>query len=704
MKRTFLCLALVLLQTEPCFSTSRPSNWLRQCRASTNLSITSLGVLPGGGWDNLRNMDMGRVMNLSYVQCQTTEDGFYLIPDEVFVIAQKETGVETSSEIINSWMEQKSVTSSSINADASFLTFVNGKYSTENQRMKTHQVKESATTTRVQVRNFLYTVKAYPDFTLDSRFAQQVKDIADAIENNQTKNAAYLSEKMVVDYGTHVITTVDAGASLVEEDYLNSKYISDNVSQGVSVKAQAGFNFFDKLKFDIGGGSSQSSSTLQTYQSNIQYSIIQSHGGVPFYPGITLQKWQESIKNNLVAIDRSGVPLHYIINHNRLSDVPPPTVEKVSQSVQKAIQRYYAVNTRPGCVDVNSKNYNFQANVDDASCEGPATNLSFGGVYQQCIQLSADAGPLCEKLAQKNPDTGDFSCRSPYAPTLLRSEVRQEGYTSYECYDHTYRCGFLYLKHCHQQICRDNNYVRSARIETYWCSVNGKAPDNSGYLFGGLYSPSSINPITNTKGCPPNYIAETLLSDGMKVCVSRDYETGSRYAVLFGGLFSCQSTNPLANNQRRCPHRFSQHLAIVSDGCEILYCVQSGLFTGGDLKPIRLPPFTKPPLVSMQATNTVMVMTEGDKNWIRVGKTKLWKLAKTEEIQEMVKQMDPEYNKLSSGEKTGVAFGVLALVALVVAVAVVLVKKRGRLPRFQMTKSYEEIQGEAEETERLTQA
>uniref|UniRef100_A0A8C6SVT0 Macrophage-expressed gene 1 protein n=1 Tax=Neogobius melanostomus TaxID=47308 RepID=A0A8C6SVT0_9GOBI len=702
MKSALFYVAFVLLQTGACLCAGRPSNWLRQCRASTNLSITSLGVLPGGGWDNLRNIDMGRVMNLSYFQCQTTEDGIYLIPDEVFVIPQKETGVETSSEIISSWLEQKSVTSSSINADVSFLSMVNGKFSTENQRMKTHQVKDSATTTRVQVRNFIYIVKAYPDFTLDSRFAQQAKDIADAIENNQTKNAAYLSEKMVVDYGTHVITTVNAGASLVEEDYLDSKYVSDSASQSSNVKAQAGFNFFDKLKFDIGGGSSSQSSTLQAYQSNITYSIIQSHGGVPFYPGISLQKWQESTTNNLVAIDRSGVPLHHLINHNTLPDLPRPTVEKVSRSLKKAIERYYEVNTRPGCVDVSSNNYNFQANIDDASCEGPATNLSFGGVYQQCEQLSQDAGPLCDKLAQRNPDTGDFSCRAPYTPTLLRSEVRQEGYTVYQCHDHSYDCGLFGLFTCHQQICQDNYYVRSARINTYWCSVNGKAPDNSGYLFGGLYSPSMLNPITNSKGCPPNFIAETFLSDGVMLCVSRDYETGSRYAVQFGGLFSCQSTNPLANGQRRCPPRFSQHLAIVSDGCEILYCVQSGLFTGGELKPIRLPPFTKPPLISMQATNTVMVMTEGQKSWVRVGTTKLWKLGTPEEIQDMVKKMNSESNEMSSGEKTGVAFGVLALVALVIVVAV-LIKKRRRLPRFHMTKSYEEIQGDAEETERLTQ-
>ncbi|XP_058491846.1 macrophage expressed 1, tandem duplicate 1 [Solea solea] len=676
MKITVLLLALSLLHVSTPVPVSRPTNWLRQCRASTNLSITALEVLPGGGWDNLRNMDMGRVMNLSYFQCQTTEDGVYLIPDEVFVIPHKETGVETSSELISSWLEQKSSTSQSINADISFFSVLNGKFSIESQRMKTHQVRDSATTARVQVRNFIYTVKAYPDFTLDTRFAQQAKEIADAIENNQTRNADYLSERMVLDYGTHVITSVDAGASLIEEDYLTSSYVSDSVSQSVSVKTSAGLNFFDKVKFDISSQNTQQSSVLQTYQSNIQYSLTQSHGGTPFYPGITLKTWQESTRNNLVAIDRAGFPLQYFISAKTFPDLPQPTVGKVALKVSQAVERYYKVNTRPGCVDVSSQNFNFQANVDDDSCNGPATNLSFGGVYQVCTQLSSDAGPLCDALAQKNPDTGDFSCRSPYVPTLLRSEVRQQGYNAHQCYKHKYACGFLWLSTCYRLVCQDNYYVRSARIDTYWCSVSGKAPDNSGYLFGGIYSPSLLNPITKAKSCPANFIPQKFLSDGQVICVSNDYEAGTKYAVPFGGLFSCQSSNPLAGGQRRCPPKFSQHLASVSDGCEILYCVQSGLFTGGQLLPIHLPPFTKPPVINMQSTNTVLVMTEGEKSWVRVGQTKMWKLAKPEEIQDIVRKLNPELNELSPGGKAGVAFGVMGLMALLVIGAVLLRRRR----------------------------
>uniref|UniRef100_UPI0037E8D3EF macrophage expressed 1, tandem duplicate 1 n=1 Tax=Semicossyphus pulcher TaxID=241346 RepID=UPI0037E8D3EF len=704
MKTAVALLALSLLNVCSSLPVAHSTNWLRQCRASSNISITALEVLPGGGWDNLRNMDMGRVMNMSYFQCQTTEDGIYFIPDEVFVIPHKETGVETNSEIISTWLEQKSTTSNSINADVSFLSILNGKFSTENQRMKTHQVKDSSTTARVQVRNLIYTVKAYPDFTLDVRFAQQAKEIADAIENNQTRNAAYLSERMVLDYGTHVITSVDAGASLVSEDYLSSSYVSDSSSQSTTIKAQAGLNFFDKLKFDISSQNTQQSSSLQTYQSNIQYSLIQSHGGPPFFPGISLQKWQESTQNNLVAIDRSGFPLHYFINTNTFPDLPQPTVGKVALTVSQAVERYYKINQRPGCVDVSSNNFNFQANIDDSSCEGPATNLSFGGVYQQCTQLSSDAGPLCDALAQKNPDTGDFSCRLPYTATLLRSEVRQQGYTSYDCYDQRYRCGFLGLSHCHRKVCQHNYHVRSARIDTYWCSVNGQAPENSGYLFGGIYSPSLLNPLTNAKSCPQSFIPLKFLSDGQNICVSKDYEAGTRFAVPFGGLFSCQSSNPLSGSKRRCPPKFSQHLATVSDGCEILYCVQSGLFTGGQLLPIHLPPFSKPPLVSMQATNTVMVMTEGDKSWVRVGQTKAWKLAKPEEIEEIVRELNPELYQMSSGEKAGVAFGVIGLMVLVVA-AVVLAKRRRRLSGFRTARGYAEIRDEADrgEEERVIQ-
>ena len=496
----------------------------------------------------------------------------------------------------------------------------------------------------------VYTAKAYPDFAVDSGFAQQAEQIADAIENNQIKNAEYLSEKMVLDYGTHVITGVDAGASLVQEDYLRSKYVANSQSQTTSVSVLAGLNFFDKLKVEIGIKDTTQNAALQDYQSNVSYSLTQSHGGIPFYPGMTLQKWQESTRNNLVAVDRTGLPLHYFINTKTFPDMPEPTVGRVAQSVSHAIKRYYEVNTRRGCVDVNSKNFNFQANVDDKSCQGPATNLSFGGVYQQCSPLTADADPLCQALAQKNIDTGEFTCRPPYIPTLLRSEVRQEDYNQYECQTVPYTCYAFFT--CHREVCGNAYYVRKANIKTYWCSVNEMSPEHSGYLFGGIYGPSLLNPITKTKSCPRYFIPQKFLSDGLTICVSKNYEMAAAHSVPFGGLISCESANPLAGNQRRCPAGFSQHLATVSDGCEVLYCVQSGLFTGGQLQPIHLPPFTRPPLIGrmgMSRSSMVVVMSEGGQSWVREEQNKKWTPVRSENLMEVIRKLQRDSGEMIQG-------------------------------------------------------
>ncbi|XP_028824690.1 macrophage-expressed gene 1 protein-like isoform X2 [Denticeps clupeoides] len=668
---------------------ARPNNGLRECKKTS--PIPALEVLPGGGWDNLRNLDMGRVMNFSYSLCQTTEDGVYLIPDEVFVIPQKVSGVEANSEIISSWLDQRSSTSHSINMDASFFSVLNAKFSAENKRTKTHQVKESSVTTRVQVRNHLYTVKSYPDFTLDSRFAHQAEEIADALENNQTRQAAYLSEKLVFDYGTHVVTSIDAGASLVQEDYVRASYVSDGETTQSSVTASAGVNFFNKVNFNFGSKDAQETSETRSYEGNITYSLIQSHGGALFYPGITLQKWQESTLNNLVAIDRAGLPLHYFLNRAALPDLPEPTVRKLARSVRNAVERYYTINTRPGCVKPDSKNFNFQANVDDDSCEGPATNLSFGGVYQTCSKLTTDAGPICEQQAQKNPDTGDFSCRAPFQPTLLQSQMQEEGYSQYECHQSCHGC-WLFFECCHQ-VCGDSYHVRRAKLDTYWCATSQKVPDYSGYLFGGLYSPNLQNPTTKSTSCPPNFFPLKMLANGMMVCVSNDYEMATRFSVPFGGFFSCKANNPLARYQPHCPPGFSQHLAAISDGCQVLYCVQSGIFTGGELLPIHLPPFTRSPVMAMVATNTVAVMTQEDKAWVRISGTKMWKLAKPEEINKLSDQFGKE---MSGGQKLGTTFGVIAFVALVIGVAVVIAVKKRK-------KGYKEIDKE-EEVESQTES
>uniref|UniRef100_A0A2K6L121 Macrophage-expressed gene 1 protein n=1 Tax=Rhinopithecus bieti TaxID=61621 RepID=A0A2K6L121_RHIBE len=582
---------------------------VQKCKDALKLPV--LEVLPGGGWDNLRNVDMGRVMELTYTNCRTTEDGQYITPDEIFTIPQKQSNLEMNSEILESWVNYQSSTSYSINTDLSLFSKVNGKFS------KTSCVPQ-----------------------LWHMWARQCRRV---------------------------------GLLLFRRTHIKTSFLQDSQEQSlVPVTASAGLAFQHIL--------------TKGYLSNRTNSRVQSIGGVPFYPGITLQVWQQGITNHLVAIDRSGLPLHFFINPNMLPDLPGPLVRKVSKTVETAVKRYYMFNTYPGCTDLNSPNFNFQANMDDGSCEGKMTNFSFGGVYQECTQLSGSRDVLlCQKLEQKNPLTGDFSCPSGYSPVHLLSQIHEEGYNHLECHR---KCTLLVF--C-KTVCEDVFQVAKAEFRAFWCVASSQVPENSGLLFGGLFSSKSINPMTNAQSCPAGYFPLRLF-ENLKVCVSQDYELGSRFAVPFGGFFSCTVGNPLvdpaisrdleAPSLKKCPG----HLALISDGCQVSYCVKSGLFTGGSLPPARLPPFTRPPLMSQAATNTVIVTnSENARSWIKDSQTHQWRLGEPIELRRAMNVIHGNGGGLSGGAAAGVTVGVTTILALVITLAIYGTRKFKK-------KTYQEIE------------
>ena len=113
-----------------------------------------LEVIPGGGWDNLRNKDSGLVMKLNYSKCLTTDDGRYLIPDGVVTTPKKSSNVDTYAELYMHWNNYTSTLSNSINVHAGLNVHhigISGKFSDEYEKVKTRQYTDKSVTTRVQV-------------------------------------------------------------------------------------------------------------------------------------------------------------------------------------------------------------------------------------------------------------------------------------------------------------------------------------------------------------------------------------------------------------------------------------------------------------------------------------------------------------------------------------------------------------------------
>nr|XP_028593969.1 macrophage-expressed gene 1 protein-like [Podarcis muralis] len=649
-----------------------------------------LEVLPGGGWDNLRNIEMGMVMSLNYSQCRTTEDGEYLIPNDVFVLPLKKSTVELHSEIIQDWQNYTDAFAQSVNTDISFLPVLNGKFSDGSQETKVHNVYDETVTTRVQARYHIYSVKALPSMAFHKEFRRQLVNIGNHLENKQRRSAEYLAELLVLNYGTHVLTGLEAGASLIQEDQVKRKFLLEKASEKAGITASASVTFFSKVNVGMGFSSQVWDNLTKSYIDNTVDSKMEGWGSVPFYPGITLQKWQEGIPNSLVAIGKSGRPLPFFITPEALPELPEPTVRRVATVVEKAILLYYAVNTHPGCLKPESSNFNFQANVDDGSCQNPNTNFTFGGVFQECHGVSGrDAEELCQAYRIKNPLTGSSSCPANFSAALLHGEQRTSSKPKTECHQQCHTC-YLFFSCC-DTVCGIRYYPSTVKFNAYWCAATGPVPQNSGFLFGGLYTTGTENPVTKTRACPA-YFFPLVLFDNLKVCVSSDYEMGSRFAVPFGGFFSCQSGNPLAGLLKgqspgvlqdffyqdsptkypmKCPAGHSQHKAYLSDGCQILYCLQAGTLFAQQLAPLKLPPFLRSPSTNSSLPDTILVQSDGSQAWVKTHDSGSWRLANATDKKEIALLLDgQDHSKLSGGSIAVITITVIAALAITMAIAV----------------------------------
>lgn len=568
-------------------STSIPKSQIQANYAGVCGGLPKLSVLPGCGWDNLRNMDMSQVMAITYDNCGTTPDGKYLVPDNSFVIPVGQSDVEQFSEVIDSWSNYSSVTSKSFNTNSG-LTMKNfgisGSYSSDYQSAKKRQVNEKSTTFRIHARYAMYATGTNPTGKLDSELQKRFDEAVTELKFNNTEKVDYILETIVRDYGTHMITRMDAGAIVMQEDYVSRQFVQDFKGDKKELKEAASASFFKTFQFGQDFAKTTNQTTIKQYTTSITSSHVTTIGGGLFKPGSPVAEWVDTIPDHVTGIDRMGVPLHFVITPSTFPTIDLQLLSELQTHFYNAIMQYYSYNEHRGCTTIGSPNFDFTANVDDNSCEDSAGQYAFGGVFQTC------SGELCDgSLTQKNPLTGGYNCPKEYKSTLLRNGK----FIKYKCREHC--TGHRPRRRC-EKICD----VPVTQVYTAsWCAAVGNVSPQQVVMFGGVYTPDIANPVTKDKSCPTPYMDLVILQK-LHICVGTDNERGLKYSTEFGGFFSCQYGNPFygSNSSQTdgpytaaCPTGYTQNAAIIDQDCLVNYCVRAGSYSKDQEAPIVLPPF-----------------------------------------------------------------------------------------------------------------
>ena len=632
------CLALVLkLVLLFCYCNVNalefPLGDVRNCLAGAirqGQSASHLDVLPGLGFDNLRNVDLGQVLAYNYSTCKVSGDGSYLMPDSVVIVPVQESKVDKFAEYFSTFLDYTPHTAASINFQANsngMFSSTSGSFSADFQKTKSTMYKHDSNSARVSLRYKFYTahITGASDAQLHPAFKSRLLDIAANIQNNNTKLAHYLAETLVRDYGTHVITSIDAGAGLSQTTFVSQKFLQ-HMSEGerslaISENAGAGFLFWSASE-SLDASYSHYHQFKDQFNYNTTSSHVFSYGGPIYKVGnFSLTDWENGVADHLVAIDRSGVPLYSVINTNNVPELPDSTLLTVMDYVYKAVTKYYKVNTIAGCMDSSSPKFNFQANVDDGSCDEEKTAHFFGGMYQTCTPKISLESIFCDDFKQTNPITQDYSCSTGYEAILLHTNEGSKYETVHVCKKH---CAFLGF------FCRDDCWtyrkLHLVTYHTYWCSAQQQnSTEDVGLMFGGVYTLSQQNPLTGSRTCPP-YFYPLHFGDNIYVCVNDDDPQGSKYSVPFGGFHSCSNGNPLVSTKKqfqnkiyphRCGKHYHQFLITIDEGCEIYYCADVSAIMKQQPHPPRLPPYHALPRMSHNVTNTLIVKGNNGRVWIK---------------------------------------------------------------------------------------
>lgn len=258
------------------------------CRNGLQNGLESLEGLIWVGWDNLVNEPMGPVFDVSYKTCRMTPDDVYLMPDGMISLPVKKIYLDRSASFYESLDQYLQTTSQSINLDASIsgateygVYDVSGSYSQTYQEVKRNFIEEDSSMFHTRLEYQAYNLPSQFGAKFHPVFMAQLLNIDEAIKNNLTRKAQYLSQLLIRNYGTHVITQAKVGAIIEQEDYVNSIFqkIVDSTLDEMRASASASFYGMFTGMASVSQAKSVNTTTVNQYNTIVRYSKVRTIGG-----------------------------------------------------------------------------------------------------------------------------------------------------------------------------------------------------------------------------------------------------------------------------------------------------------------------------------------------------------------------------------------------------------------------------------------
>uniref|UniRef100_T1JFH4 MACPF domain-containing protein n=1 Tax=Strigamia maritima TaxID=126957 RepID=T1JFH4_STRMM len=342
--------------------------------------VQKLKILPGIGWDSLKDKDTEQLLQVTYNHCKTTFDGKLLIPDNADALALQSREIEVKSHIFEDWSTYTTPTSASFKVATNVWPkeFLQLYYSLSDdyKEMKTLLVKNGTFVCRSEMRQVVYRVHitgSLMDDAVKGRFVDVIKSVV----RDKTEEAKILTEKIVSDYGSHYSNVVDLGAVIVKEDYLKDDFLrahEGNRSKILSASKLSllaiGFPWEHKEDLD--------SSLLSEYYDAIVVKKIRIFGAL---------NWEKGAKAEyVVAVDKSGDLLSSLVTSSNFPNARNTTLIRVRRMYNDVIRDYYERNIHRGCTQPKSNNFNFEANIDDGSCCNSSVTSSNYSNLEEIIQ------------------------------------------------------------------------------------------------------------------------------------------------------------------------------------------------------------------------------------------------------------------------------------------------------------------------------